>query len=1781
MEFVHATFAAALLLPLACAAAVDTVVNVTLPYGTVQGLATATGVSYYDIPFALPPTGDRRWRKPVPWAGNFHNGVLDGTRSRDIMCPQFGSKGLVGTEDCLTLNVFAPANATGSALLPVLFWIHGGAWQGDSATNGLTDGRLLATTTGSVVVSVHYRLGPLGFLALDELLREAGDTGNYGTHDQIEALRWVRAHIAAFGGDKDRVAVFGESACGGSTLVLMSLPSTRGLFRAAISESAPGVNLWLPHQTATGRRIASQLGCNDSAALLSCLRNSSLEDVMQYGGHLFGSWAPAIDGALLNGTIESRLASGDFNRVPLIVGTNANDGGCFTANRFKSPVPRSAFPEALSKVLPRSVSSSPALAARARALYSAVDDADNRQVLFDLANDQMFACAARRFARTASRWVEAYGYVWHGVAPCNGNRLVSCHADEIDYIWQNNAVCRLNATGLALGQAMGHYWASMAAHGNPNEGRMAGSPLWNTTSGDKWQALDAAGIRQIPAIRSDRCDFWDDVFDIENSPSPSPAPSPSSSSETTPSVPAESSALSSAEAMLRSSDHHDHSGSNSPAAPSSHKNGSPSDRPLPSLALLSVAAAMGLICHLPIKNQTEVAALCDLYHSLRPTVTGILWNDPCGLSDPCSAQMVGIFCSGGSVNQIDLSNTGLSGTLPASIGNLANVEVLVLKGTLSGPIPDSIGNITKLSQMDLTGNALNGTLPSSIGRLPSLYYLYLSGSQLSGTIPNTFSRSSTVIALDLSSNKLSGTIPPEVGRITSLRELELSNNIGLHGSVPNELCRQSLSSGSVCPNTGLCTNCSSGILSHCPVCCGLAMPSTASGWGTCYSSVASGTTVLLLRSCCVAAVDTVVNVTLPYGTVQGLSTATGVSYYDIPFALPPTGAHRFSGGMLDGTHSRGISCPQFGSKGLFGTEDCLTLNVFAPANATGSALLPVLFWIHGGGWVVGSATEGGTDGRLLATTTGSVVVSAHYRLGVYGFLALDELLREAGDTGNYGIHDLVEALRWVQAHIAAFGGDKDRVAVFGESAGAGNVLELLSLPVTRGLFRAAISESAPGRNMWLSSEMATSQRVASQLGCNDSATLLACLRNSSLEDVMQRGGHLFGGWRPTIGGALFNGTLESRLASGNFNRVPLLVGSNANDGGVFANMVPRPLSRSGYAGALAKQAPKSVASSPALMARVLELYPAADNADNWGALVDFITDQSFACRARRCARAAAKWVDTYIWQNNAACRLNETALRLGRVMGHYWASMAAHGNPNEGRMAGTPLWNTTSGDKWQALDAAGIREIPTIRADRCDFWDAVYEAENSPAQAPCVAGVLIINATLPYGTVQGLATTTGVSYYDIPFALPPTVPWTQQFHNGVLDGTRSRDIMCPQFGSKGLVGTEDCLTLNVFAPANATVSALLPVLFWIHGGGWVVGSASDRCTDGRLLATTTGSVVVSVHYRLGVYGFLALDELLREAGDTGNYGIHDLVEALRWVQAHIAAFGGDKDRVAVFGESSGAGSALVLLSLPRRGASSRVASQLGCNDSATLLACLRNSSLEDVMQHGGHLFGPWSSPTIDGALLNGTLESRLASGNFNRVPLLVGTNANDGSAFLRAASPVSPSTTLAEELAKLMPAVVALNATFRARVLALYPPVCQEDNRQVLYHFETDYLFACRARRFASLASEWLDAYGYVCYIWQNNAACRLNETALRLGRVMGHYWASMAAHGNPNEGRMAGSPLWNATSGDKWQALDAVGIREIPTIRADRCDFWDDSFSFTAMTIVQFRLNLVSVSLE
>src|SRR6185503_9727961 len=217
--------------------------TVTTDAGTVSGAPPSGGVTaYLGIPYAAPPVGDLRWRPPQPvvrWDGvrkadHFGTSCMQNQAgSRLPWTEEFMTQGPIG-EDCLFLNVWTAAK-NGTAKLPVMFWIYGGGFNEGSSSVAVYDGTELAKK-GVIVVSVNYRVGPLGFLTHPELTKESEhqSSGNYGLLDQIAALRWVRDNIAAFGGDPNQVTIFGQSAGALSVAALMRSPLARGLFARAI-----------------------------------------------------------------------------------------------------------------------------------------------------------------------------------------------------------------------------------------------------------------------------------------------------------------------------------------------------------------------------------------------------------------------------------------------------------------------------------------------------------------------------------------------------------------------------------------------------------------------------------------------------------------------------------------------------------------------------------------------------------------------------------------------------------------------------------------------------------------------------------------------------------------------------------------------------------------------------------------------------------------------------------------------------------------------------------------------------------------------------------------------------------------------------------------------------------------------------------------------------------------------------------------------------------------------------------------------------------------------------------------------------------------------------------------------------------------------------------------------------------------------------------------------------------------------------------------------------------
>ncbi len=323
--------------------------SVLTVHGTVVGLGLAGGdiTVFKGIRYAQPPTGELRWKPPVPaedWtgersAGDFGPACIQPPSLAGSIYADYPAR---TSEDCLFLNVWKPTHASKA---PVMVWIHGGSLRSGNLASGLYDGSQLARR-GVIVVTLSYRLGVLGYLAHPALTAESphGSSGNYGLLDQIEALRWVRDNIARFGGDPTNVTVFGESAGALSVIELMTSPLARGLFQRAIMQSGYMVsNMELkrpsfgqPAAEAVGEQLARKLGAPDLVALRAMDAAKLGQDSLAAG---YDPQA-TIDGWVLPRQIVESFDRGEQARVPIIVGFN---GGEIRSLRFfLPPLPKSA-----------------------------------------------------------------------------------------------------------------------------------------------------------------------------------------------------------------------------------------------------------------------------------------------------------------------------------------------------------------------------------------------------------------------------------------------------------------------------------------------------------------------------------------------------------------------------------------------------------------------------------------------------------------------------------------------------------------------------------------------------------------------------------------------------------------------------------------------------------------------------------------------------------------------------------------------------------------------------------------------------------------------------------------------------------------------------------------------------------------------------------------------------------------------------------------------------------------------------------------------------------------------------------------------------------------------------------------------------------------------------------------------------------------------------------------------------------------------------------------------
>ncbi len=504
--------------------------------GEVVGVRTGTVDAFLGVPYAAPPVGNLRFRPPqphAPWAT-----PAQATQVAQP-CPQIRGTA-IGSEDCLYLNVYAPAGDA-RARRPVMVWFPGGLFQAGAATFPYYNGQPIVEQSGVVVVTVTYRVGALGNLTAPAFDQEspAGVSGNYGLQDEQAALRWVRSNIAAFGGDPRNVTLFGESAGGNSVEYHMTSPLSRGLFDHAIIESASGPRLpSSPALQAVGAvsipdlplaqsesggsaMVIAAVGCSGAADIAACLRAVPAGAFLSASNIAYPVVFPVIDGYVLPQRPLQAFRSGQFNRVPAIVGSNHDEGtglvwpieaalgGALTATGYTEQVDTyygTSAPAVLAEY-PLSAYPSPI------------------QALAAAETDSTFACPAALKRRALSRYVPVFGYELAEPNAAQGPQLGpvepgltygAYHTADLPYVFGVTAPAGARVTGkdLVLSQAVINYWTSMAIIGNPNLRRPRYAPWFDERLVPSVLSLkDTIGQQPESRFATDHhCSFWNSLL---------------------------------------------------------------------------------------------------------------------------------------------------------------------------------------------------------------------------------------------------------------------------------------------------------------------------------------------------------------------------------------------------------------------------------------------------------------------------------------------------------------------------------------------------------------------------------------------------------------------------------------------------------------------------------------------------------------------------------------------------------------------------------------------------------------------------------------------------------------------------------------------------------------------------------------------------------------------------------------------------------------------------------------------------------------------------------------------------------------------------------------------------------------------------------------------------------------------------------------------------------------------------------------------------------------------
>ncbi|XP_019622849.1 PREDICTED: cAMP-regulated D2 protein-like [Branchiostoma belcheri] len=473
--------------------------TVQTQFGAVQGMSVEEGGIFLGLPFAVPPVGQLRWKPPQPYTASWAPSVRDGTQpgpacrqpgcgptSSDVQHTCNRDANRTQSEDCLYLNVFVPDGVLNSTAkpLPVLLWIHGGNYRVGTGSAMVYDGRFLADKTQTVVVTINYRLGAFGFLVTGE--GEDDAKGNAGLLDQVEALKWVQKNIGSFGGDKDKVTIFGQSAGSDSVATHLTSNRTADLFARAIMMSVP---FSIPHKTRKealrlGKYFAEQLNC--SLTDMTCLRSKKPDDVVDAQEKAFThiinplkpiesfmQWGPSVDFDVVPAPTVDSFVEGRFQKKPFIIGTTWEENIFYVYQAYTQNITSKLK---LDEIVATFVQEK---AIPILATYKPQTSPDYRVILSEIATDWIFTCPTRKVARSAAGkyvtdvWLYlfdhawSFKHLWDEFKFCNGH---VCHGGDIPFVFQTPPLANLTFTPdeQRMADTIVFHYGNFAHTGDPN-----------------------------------------------------------------------------------------------------------------------------------------------------------------------------------------------------------------------------------------------------------------------------------------------------------------------------------------------------------------------------------------------------------------------------------------------------------------------------------------------------------------------------------------------------------------------------------------------------------------------------------------------------------------------------------------------------------------------------------------------------------------------------------------------------------------------------------------------------------------------------------------------------------------------------------------------------------------------------------------------------------------------------------------------------------------------------------------------------------------------------------------------------------------------------------------------------------------------------------------------------------------------------------------------------------------------------------------------------------------